>query len=110
MALKLYPEIKKILGNDFSLSSLSDLNPDALNQLTKLITPNDWKNINEFIDNANNSVVQNFNNGTLIVGATKIGQINTNSAVVFGGLGYQKPCDYTDIVCQNLEALIWGAF
>ncbi|QQW84680.1 toxin [Helicobacter pylori] len=108
MALKLYPEIKKILGNGFSPSSLSDLNPDALNQLTKLITPNDWKNINELIDNANNSVVQNFNNGTLIVGATKIGQTNTNSAVVFGGLGYQKPCDYTDIVCQKFRGTYLG--
>ncbi len=108
MALKLYPEIKKILGNDFSLSSLSDLNSDVLNELTKLITPNDWKNINELIDNANNSVVQNFNNGTLIVGATKIGQTNTNSAVVFGGLGYQKPCDYTDIVCQKFRGTYLG--
>ncbi|MCQ2690656.1 vacuolating cytotoxin domain-containing protein [Helicobacter pylori] len=108
MALKLYPEIKKVLGNDFSLSSLSALNPDALNQLTKLITPDDWKNINELIDNANNSVVQNFNNGALIVGATKIGQTNTNSAVVFGGLGYQKPCDYTDIVCQKFRGTYLG--
>ncbi|GAA9948172.1 immunomodulatory autotransporter protein ImaA [Helicobacter pylori] len=108
MALKLYPEIKKILGNDFSLSSLSDLNLNALNQLTKLITPNDWKNINELIDNANNSVVQNFNNGALIVGATKIGQTDTNSAVVFGGLGYQKPCDYTDIVCQKFRGTYLG--
>lgn len=108
MALKLYPEIKKILGNDFSLSSLSDLKGDALNQLTKLITPSDWKNINELIDNANNSVVQNFNNGTLIIGATKIGQTNTNSAVVFGGLGYQKPCDYTDIVCQKFRGTYLG--
>ncbi|RVZ38354.1 toxin [Helicobacter pylori] len=108
MALKLYPEIKKILGNDFSLSSLSNLKGDALNQLTKLITPSDWKNINEFIDNANNSVVQNFNNGALIIGATKIGQTNTNSAVVFGGLGYQKPCDYTDIVCQKFRGTYLG--
>ncbi|GAA7372780.1 immunomodulatory autotransporter protein ImaA [Helicobacter pylori] len=108
MALKLYPEIKKILGNDFSLSSLSDLNSNALNELVKLITPNDWKNINELIDNANNSVVQNFNNGALIVGATKIGQTNTNSAVVFGGLGYQKPCDYTDIVCQKFRGTYLG--
>ncbi|WP_187887021.1 vacuolating cytotoxin domain-containing protein [Helicobacter pylori] len=108
MALKLYPEIKKILGNDFSLSSLSDLKGDALNQLTKLITPSDWKNINEFIDNANNSVVQNFNNGALIIGATKIGQTDTNSAVVFGGLGYQKPCDYTDIVCQKFRGTYLG--
>ncbi len=108
MALKLYPEIKKVLGNDFSPSSLSDLKGDALNQLTKLITPNDWKNINELIDNANNSVVQNFNNGTLIVGTTKIGQTNTNSAVVFGGLGYQKPCDYTDIVCQKFRGTYLG--
>ncbi len=108
MALKLYPEIKKILGNDFSLSSLSDLKGDALNQLTKLITPSDWKNINELIDNANNSVVQNFNNGALIIGATKIGQTNTNSAVIFGGLGYQKPCDYTDIVCQKFRGTYLG--
>ncbi|MGL2902908.1 vacuolating cytotoxin domain-containing protein [Helicobacter pylori] len=108
MALKLYPEIKKILGNDFSLSSLSNLKGDALNQLTKLITPDDWKNINEFIDNANNSVVQNFNNGALIVGATKIGQTDTNSAVVFGGLGYQTPCDYTDIVCQKFRGTYLG--
>ncbi len=108
MALKLYPEIKKVLGNDFSLSSLSALNPNALKQLTKLITPNDWKNINELIDNANNSVVQNFNNGALIVGATKIGQTDTNSAVVFGGLGYQKPCDYTDIVCQKFRGTYLG--
>ncbi|WP_100952844.1 vacuolating cytotoxin domain-containing protein [Helicobacter pylori] len=108
MALKLYPEIKKILGNGFSLSSLSDLNSDALNELTKLITPDDWKNINELIDNANNSVVQNFNNGALIVGATKIGQTDTNSAVVFGGLGYQKPCDYTDIVCQKFRGTYLG--
>ncbi|MCQ2702611.1 vacuolating cytotoxin domain-containing protein [Helicobacter pylori] len=108
MGLKLYPEIKKILGNDFSLSSLSDLNSNALNQLTKLITPSDWKNINELIDNANNSVVQNFNNGTLIIGATKIGQTNTNSAVVFGGLGYQTPCDYTDIVCQKFRGTYLG--
>lgn len=108
MALKLYPEIKKILGNDFSLSSLSDLNSNALNQLTKLITPSDWKNINELIDNANNSVVQNFNNGALIVGATKIGQTDTNSAVVFGGLGYQTPCDYTDIVCQKFRGTYLG--
>ncbi|PDX27683.1 immunomodulatory autotransporter protein ImaA [Helicobacter pylori] len=108
MALKLYPEIKKILGNDFSLSSLSDLNSNALNQLTKLITPKDWKNINELIDNANNSVVQNFNNGALIVGATKIGQTDTNSAVVFGGLGYQTPCDYTDIVCQKFRGTYLG--
>ncbi|MCQ2835021.1 immunomodulatory autotransporter protein ImaA [Helicobacter pylori] len=108
MALKLYPEIKKILGNDFSLSSLSDLKGDALNQLTKLITPSDWKNINEFIDNANNSVVQNFNNGALIIGATKIGQTDTNSAVVFGGLGYQTPCDYTDIVCQKFRGTYLG--
>ncbi|MBH0249951.1 vacuolating cytotoxin domain-containing protein [Helicobacter pylori] len=108
MALKLYPEIKKILGNDFSLSSLSDLKGDALNQLTKLITPSDWKNINELIDNANNSVVQNFNNGALIIGATKIGQTNTNSAVVFGGLGYQTPCDYTDIVCQKFRGTYLG--
>ncbi|WQY64338.1 vacuolating cytotoxin domain-containing protein [Helicobacter pylori] len=108
MALKLYPEIKKILGNDFSLSSLSDLKGDALNQLIKLITPSDWKNINELIDNANNSVVQNFNNGALIIGATKIGQTDTNSAVVFGGLGYQKPCDYTDIVCQKFRGTYLG--
>ncbi|RKV05475.1 immunomodulatory autotransporter protein ImaA [Helicobacter pylori] len=108
MALRLYPEIKKILGNDFSLSSLSDLKGDALNQLTKLITPSDWKNINELIDNANNSVVQNFNNGTLIIGATKIGQTDTNSAVVFGGLGYQTPCDYTDIVCQKFRGTYLG--
>ncbi len=108
MALKLYPEIKKILGNDFSLSSLSDLKGDALNQLTKLITPSDWKNINEFIDNANNSVMQNFNNGALIIGATKIGQTDTNSAVVFGGLGYQTPCDYTDIVCQKFRGTYLG--
>ncbi|GAA8096885.1 immunomodulatory autotransporter protein ImaA [Helicobacter pylori] len=108
MALKLYPEIKKILGNDFSLSSLSGLNSNALNELIRLITPNDWKNINEFIDNANNSVVQNFNNGALIVGATKIGQTDTNSAVVFGGLGYQKPCDYTDIVCQKFRGTYLG--
>ncbi|WRA61123.1 vacuolating cytotoxin domain-containing protein [Helicobacter pylori] len=108
MALKLYPEIKKVLGNDFSPSSLSDLKGDALNQLTKLITPSDWKNINELIDNANNSVVQNFNNGALVVGATKIGQTNTNSAVVFGGLGYQKPCDYTDIVCQKFRGTYLG--
>ncbi|MGL2610385.1 immunomodulatory autotransporter protein ImaA [Helicobacter pylori] len=108
MALKLYPEIKKILGNDFSLSSLSDLKGDALNQLTKLITPDDWKNINELIDNANNSVVQNFNNGALIIGATKIGQTDTNSAVIFGGLGYQKPCDYTDIVCQKFRGTYLG--
>ncbi len=108
MALKLYPEIKKILGNDFSLSNLSGLKGDALNQLTKLITPSDWKNINELIDNANNSVVQNFNNGALIIGATKIGQTNTNSAVVFGGLGYQTPCDYTDIVCQKFRGTYLG--
>ncbi|MUU17936.1 vacuolating cytotoxin domain-containing protein [Helicobacter pylori] len=108
MALKLYPEIKKVLGNDFSLSSLSNLKGDALNQLTKLITPSDWKNINELIDNANNSVVQNFNNGALIVGATKIGQTDTNSAVVFGGLGYQTPCDYTDIVCQKFRGTYLG--
>ncbi|GAA8330399.1 immunomodulatory autotransporter protein ImaA [Helicobacter pylori] len=108
MALKLYPEIKKVLGNDFSLSSLSNLKGDALNQLTKLITPSDWKNINELIDNANNSVVQNFNNGALIVGATKIGQTDTNSTVVFGGLGYQKPCDYTDIVCQKFRGTYLG--
>ncbi|GAA9462290.1 immunomodulatory autotransporter protein ImaA [Helicobacter pylori] len=108
MALKLYPEIKKVLGNDFSPSSLSDLKGDALNQLTKLITPSDWKNINELIDNANNSVVQNFNNGALIVGATKIGQTDTNSAVVFGGLGYQTPCDYTDIVCQKFRGTYLG--
>ncbi len=108
MALKLYPEIKKILGNDFSLSSLSDLKGNALSQLAKLITPSDWKNINEFIDNANNSVVQNFNNGALIVGATQIGQTNTNSAVVFGGLGYQKPCDHTDIVCQKFRGTYLG--
>ncbi|PUD65027.1 toxin [Helicobacter pylori] len=108
MTLRLYPEIKKILGNDFSLSSLSDLKGDALNQLTKLITPSDWKNINELIDNANNSVVQNFNNGALIIGATKIGQTDTNSAVVFGGLGYQKPCDYTDIVCQKFRGTYLG--
>ncbi|GAA7010405.1 immunomodulatory autotransporter protein ImaA [Helicobacter pylori] len=108
MALKLYPEIKKILGNDFSLSSLSALNSNVLNELTKLITPNDWKSINELIDNANNSVVQNFNNGTLIVGATKIGQTETNSAVVFGGLGYQKPCDHTDIVCQKFRGTYLG--
>ncbi|PUB92277.1 toxin [Helicobacter pylori] len=108
MALKLYPEIKKILGNGFSLSSLNDLNSNALNQLIKLITPSDWKNINELIDNANNSVVQNFNNGALIVGATKIGQTDTNSAVVFGGLGYQKPCDYTDIVCQKFRGTYLG--
>ncbi|EKE89949.1 vacuolating cytotoxin family protein [Helicobacter pylori R046Wa] len=108
MALKFYPEIKKILGNDFSLSSLSGLKGDALNQLTKLITPSDWKNINELIDNANNSVVQNFNNGALIIGATKIGQTDTNSAVVFGGLGYQTPCDYTDIVCQKFRGTYLG--
>ncbi|GAA7847848.1 immunomodulatory autotransporter protein ImaA [Helicobacter pylori] len=108
MALKLYPEIKKILGNDFSPSSLNALNSNALNQLTKLITPDDWKNINELIDNANNSVVQNFNNGALVVGATKIGQTDTNSAVVFGGLGYQKPCDYTDIVCQKFRGTYLG--
>ncbi|PDW36464.1 toxin [Helicobacter pylori] len=108
MALKLYPEIKKVLGNDFSLSSLNALNSNALNQLTKLITPDDWKNINELIDNANNSVVQNFNNGALIIGATKIGQTDTNSAVVFGGLGYQTPCDYTDIVCQKFRGTYLG--
>ncbi|GAA7382925.1 immunomodulatory autotransporter protein ImaA [Helicobacter pylori] len=108
MALKLYPEIKKILGNDSSPSSLSDLNSNVLNELTKLITPDDWKNINELIDNANNSVVQNFNNGALIVGATKIGQTDTNSAVVFGGLGYQKPCDYTDTVCQKFRGTYLG--
>ncbi|AFI05474.1 vacuolating cytotoxin domain-containing protein [Helicobacter cetorum] len=108
MALGLYPKIKGILGGKLSLSSLSDSQGEKLNELENLITPSDWKNINEFISNANNSVVQNFNNGSLIVGATKIGQTNTNSAIWFGGLGYEKPCNHTDIVCQKFRNTYLG--
>ncbi|WP_104748392.1 vacuolating cytotoxin domain-containing protein [Helicobacter cetorum] len=108
MALGLYPKIKEILGGNLSLSSLSHLDNNALNQLEKLITPDDWKNINQFINNADNSIVQNFNNGSLVIGATKVGQTNTNSAIWFGGQGYEKPCNNTDIVCQKFRNTYLG--
>ncbi|WP_043902805.1 vacuolating cytotoxin domain-containing protein [Helicobacter cetorum] len=108
MAFRLYPEIKKILGGNLSLSSLSHLQANKLNELEKLITPDDWKSISNFLNNASNSVVQNFDNGSLVIGATKIGQTNTNSAIYFGGQGYEKPCENTDVVCQQFRNTYLG--
>ncbi len=75
------------------------------------LTQANWKSLLKIINNFSNTANYHFSQGSLVVGAIKEGQTNTNSVVWFGGDGYKNPCAVGDNTCQmfrqtNLGQLI----
>ncbi len=57
-----------------------------------------WKSLLGIINGFSNTAHYDLSQGSLVVGAIKEGQTNTNSVVWFGGDGYKEPC--TNNACQ----------
>ncbi len=59
-----------------------------------------WKSLLGIINGFSNTAHYDLSQGSLVVGAIKEGQTNTNSVVWFGGDGYKEPCAVGDNTCQ----------
>ncbi|EJB48067.1 vacuolating cytotoxin domain-containing protein [Helicobacter pylori] len=100
------PKMAKLIASG-ALDNLSLNSPDSFETIFSIlkeygITLNqaNWKSLLKIINNFSNTTNYHFSQGSLVVGAIKEGQTNTNSVVWFGGDGYKNPCTVGDNTCQ----------
>ncbi|GAA8271266.1 hypothetical protein HpDR2_04120 [Helicobacter pylori] len=100
------PKVAKLIASG-ALDNLNLNNPDSFETIFGIlkeygITLNqaNWKSLLKIINNFSNTANYHFSQGSLVVGAIKEGQTNTNSVVWFGGDGYKNPCAVGDNTCQ----------
>ncbi len=111
------PKMAKLIASgDLDKLNLNGL--DSFDTILKILQKYDisisqekWKSLLKIINGFSNTANYNFSQGSLVVGAIKEGQTNTNSVVWFGGDGYKNPCAVGDNTCQmfrqtNLGQLI----
>ncbi len=109
------------IANLLSSGALDNLNLNSPNSFETIIgifekygitlNQENWKSLLKIINGFSNTANYHFSQGSLVVGAIKEGQTNTNSVVWFGGDGYKNPCAVGDNTCQmfrqtNLGQLI----
>lgn len=100
------PKMAKLIASG-ALDNLNLNSPDSFETIFSIlkeygITLNqaNWKSLLKIINNFSNTTNYHFSQGSLVVGAIKEGQTNTNSVVWFGGDGYKNPCAVGDNTCQ----------
>ncbi|MGN8383290.1 vacuolating cytotoxin domain-containing protein [Helicobacter pylori] len=100
------PKLAKLIASG-ALDNLNLNSPDSFETIFSIlkeygITLNqaNWKSLLKIINNFSNTTNYHFSQGSLVVGAIKEGQTNTNSVVWFGGDGYKNPCTVGDNTCQ----------
>ncbi|EMJ42804.1 vacuolating cytotoxin domain-containing protein [Helicobacter pylori] len=100
------PKVAKLIASG-ALDNLNLNSPDSFETIFSIlkeygITLNqaNWKSLLKIINNFSNTANYHFSQGSLVVGAIKEGQTNTNSVVWFGGDGYKNPCTVGDNTCQ----------
>ncbi|MGN8496798.1 vacuolating cytotoxin domain-containing protein [Helicobacter pylori] len=100
------PKMAKLIASG-ALDNLNLNSPDSFETIFSIlkeygITLNqaNWKSLLKIINNFSNTTNYHFSQGSLVVGAIKEGQTNTNSVVWFGGDGYKNPCTVGDNTCQ----------
>ncbi|GAA8086507.1 hypothetical protein HpNP74_23050 [Helicobacter pylori] len=100
------PKVAKLIASG-ALDKLNLNSPDSFETIFGIlkeygITLNqaNWKSLLKIINNFSNTTNYHFSQGSLVVGAIKEGQTNTNSVVWFGGDGYKNPCEIGDNTCQ----------
>ncbi len=100
------PKMAKLIASgDLDKLNLNGL--DSFDTILKILQKYDisisqekWKSLLKIINGFSNTANYNFSQGSLVVGAIKEGQTNTNSVVWFGGDGYKEPCAVGDNTCQ----------
>ncbi len=98
------PKIANLLASG-ALDNLNLNSPNSFETILKVLKKYDitldqanWKSLLGIINGFSNTAHYDLSQGSLVVGAIKEGQTNTNSVVWFGGDGYKEPC--TNNACQ----------
>ncbi|GMB92684.1 immunomodulatory autotransporter protein ImaA [Helicobacter bizzozeronii] len=101
IASSLFPALEQLLKS-FNINDLSDPNKllQALSNSNISLTDQQKQQLLDFIDSLSSNINQTFKNGTLVVGATQVGQVNNTSQVWFGGNGYAGICAQ-DSLCKT---------
>ncbi|WP_104628739.1 vacuolating cytotoxin domain-containing protein [Helicobacter bizzozeronii] len=101
IASSLFPALEQLLKS-FNINDLSDPNKllQALSSSNISLTDQQKQQLLGFIDSLSSNINQTFKNGTLVVGATQVGQVNNTSKVWFGGNGYAGICAQ-DSLCKT---------
>ncbi|WP_121036025.1 vacuolating cytotoxin domain-containing protein [Helicobacter pylori] len=100
------PKIANLLASG-DLDNLNLKSADSFDTILKVLKKYDisinqanWKSLLGIINGFSNTAHYDLSQGSLVVGAIKEGQTNTNSVVWFGGDGYKEPCAVADNTCQ----------
>ncbi|WQV01553.1 vacuolating cytotoxin domain-containing protein [Helicobacter pylori] len=100
------PKIANLLASG-ALDNLNLNSPNSFETILKVLKKYDitldqanWKSLLGIINGFSNTAHYDLSQGSLVVGAIKEGQTNTNSVVWFGGDGYKNPCTVGDNTCQ----------
>ncbi len=100
------PKIANLLASG-DLDNLNLKSADSFDTILKVLKKYDisinqanWKSLLGIINGFSNTAHYDLSQGSLVVGAIKEGQTNTNSVVWFGGDGYKNPCTVGDNTCQ----------
>ncbi|WP_033787581.1 vacuolating cytotoxin domain-containing protein [Helicobacter pylori] len=100
------PKIANLLASG-DLDNLNLKSADSFDTILKVLKKYDisinqanWKSLLGIINGFSNTAHYDLSQGSLVVGAIKEGQTNTNSVVWFGGDGYKEPCAVGDNTCQ----------
>ncbi len=100
------PKVAKLIASG-ALDNLNLNSPDSFETIFSILkeygialNQANWKSLLKIINNFSNTTNYHFSQGSLVVGAIKEGQTNTNSVVWFGGDGYKNPCAVGDNTCQ----------
>ncbi|WP_033619000.1 vacuolating cytotoxin domain-containing protein [Helicobacter pylori] len=100
------PKIANLIASG-DLDNLNLKSADSFDTILKVLKKYDisinqanWKSLLGIINGFSNTAHYDLSQGSLVVGAIKEGQTNTNSVVWFGGDGYKEPCTVGDNTCQ----------
>ncbi|WP_185962982.1 vacuolating cytotoxin domain-containing protein [Helicobacter mehlei] len=98
IASSLFPALEQLLKS-FNINDLSDPNKllQALSNSNISLTDQQKQQLLDFIGSLSSNINQTFKNGTLVVGAPQVGQVNNTSQVWFGGNGYAGICAQNSI-------------
>ncbi len=114
------PKIANLIASG-DLDNLNLKSADSFDTVLKVLKKYDisinqanWKSLLGIINGFSNTTHYDLSQGSLVVGAIKEGQTNTNSVVWFGGDGYKEPCAVADNTCQmfrqtNLGQLLYSS-
>lgn len=105
----LLPALEQLLKSGV-LDDLSDPNKilQALEDSPIDLSNAQKQQLLSFIGSLSSNINQTFQNGTLVVGATQVGQTNSTSKVWFGGNGYAGLCSATNSTCQTFRNTYLG--